>query len=184
MCDSLYFTPRPRNQLVKFGESKFTTKTRRHKDPPGSRTCESSCLGVFVVKKMRYRSIGTCGLIRSTVQKSGKDFSKGRPFWSAQACLRLFGAGATPCEQRRQQALNLTRISSMHRAVRRQSSAGISFMTSFYIHTLRRSGRATATADRVPSWNSWQVFRWPRFRGRRGASVEPGLPQAQGGSAK
>ena len=37
MCDSLYFTPRPRNQLVKFGESKITVledfeaALRRHK---------------------------------------------------------------------------------------------------------------------------------------------------------
>src|SRR6266536_1293544 len=33
----------------------------------------------------------------------------GRPFWSAQACLRLFGAGATLREQRRQQAAALQR---------------------------------------------------------------------------
>src|SRR5207247_10239180 len=32
-----------------------------------------------------------------------------RPFWSAQACLRLSGAGATPHEQRRQQAAALQR---------------------------------------------------------------------------
>src|SRR5437773_12423515 len=39
----------------------------------------------------------------------GKDFSNilGGPLWSAQACLRLSGGGATPHEQRRQQAAAL-----------------------------------------------------------------------------
>src|SRR5439155_3619182 len=44
--------------------------------------------------------------------QSGKDFSnilEARPLWSAQACLRLSRAGATPHEQRRQQAAALQR---------------------------------------------------------------------------
>src|SRR5205809_2468566 len=67
----------------------------------------------------------------------------------------------------------------MHRAVRRQSSAGISFMTSFYIHTLRRSGRRLARGERflrTPGTGAYLTTRPGRGGGTTKASLANGIP--------
>src|SRR5207249_8229306 len=57
--------------------------------------------------------------IRSTTPKILRNLARifptflVRPLWSAQACLRVSGAGATPHEQRQQQAAALQRDSGL-----------------------------------------------------------------------
>src|SRR6266516_1276023 len=69
------------------------------KDPPRSCGCEASWLRVSYTMKPK---------ILRNLARIFPTFS-GRPLWSAQACLRLSGAEATPHEQRRQQAAALQR---------------------------------------------------------------------------
>ena len=51
----------------------------------------------------------------------------------------------------------------LHRAVRRQSGVGISFMTSFYIHTLReRKEISQGFAKSAHSWNQGLPYNLPQ----------------------